>query len=522
MLTKRLCIAVALVTSLFALAGQARAANGAASIKLGYTFISDTGSLGVNQETYNTYEGFGLSVQNLRYAFSNGMTFGANLRNTTLNNRDVRAALGKPGRFSIAFTNSQYRRAYTFDGSAFTRRRQTGVQASYQPSRYFKFFGGFNLNDKSGRTATIMSFTDDTIVTSTDYRQTGYNFGTQIGDKYGVVRVDYRHMKFDDRLLTDADRKSDRLAVSVSSSIPKMKRVFLAGGYTYRKDTAMVWESSLRTHEFWGDIRANFNDGIVAEYRVVYDMTKHVGFLRETDNLAHTISLGKNWGRMGGARVGYEQRIADDFINKTSSNGFFGSAWYRPTAHWSLNARFSMRDKDVSEGATLAGPESYTSHRASICYTDTAWGNAGVSWQRRTRTSDDLNSRVEYTSLSPNLTLDTKRWGRLEGSYTYSIGQFENMSNVTSYEFLDHLVTATIYLPTWHDLAVDAGVTYYRSKRDQDMEKSRLNFGAVYTIQRQYHVEVRYNVFNYDNFLVNNSYYTGNIVEVNFIKDVSF
>jgi len=96
------------------------------------------------------------------------------------------------------------------------------------------------------------------------------------------------------------------------------------------------------------------------------------------------------------------------------------------------------------------------------------------------------------------------------------------MSDVTSYEFLDHLLTATVYLPTWHDLALDAGVTYYRSKRDQDLEKSRLNFGALYTIQKQYHIEVRYNVFNYDNFLVNNSYYTGNIVEVNFIKDVSF
>lgn len=522
MQNKKLRIAVASVTCLFALAGLIRAADGSASVRFGYTIISDTGSLAVNQETSNTYEGFGLSVQNLRYAFNNGVTLGANLRNATLNNRDLRAVLGKPGRFSVAFTNSQYRRTYTFDGSAFTRRRQTGVQASFQPSRFFKFFGGYNLNDKHGQSATILSFTDDTIITSTDYRQTSYNLGSQIGDRYGVVRIDYRHSNFDDRLSTDADRKSDRFAVSVSSSVPNMKRLFAAGGYTYRRDTAVVWESSLRTHEFWGALRANFNDGYMAEYRVIYDMTKHVGFLRETDNLAHTVSAGKTWGRFGGLRIGYEQRIADDFINKTSSNAFVGSAWYRPSNHWSFNLRLSTRDKDVSEGATLTGQESNTGHRARVVYTDTAWGHIGVCAQRRKRTSDDLNSSIEYTSISPDLSFDTKRWGRLEGSYSYSTGIFENMSSVTSYEFLDHLITATYFFPTWRNLALDAGATYYRSKRDQDLEKSRLNFGALYTIQDQYHVEVRYNVFNYDNFLVNNSYYTGNIVEINFIKDVSF
>ena len=509
-------------TCLLILAGVSYAADGSASVKLGYTIISDTGSLGVNQETYNSYEGFGFSVQNLRYAFANGVTLGADLKNVTLNNRNMRAIIAKPGRFSASLSNSQYRRAYTFDGSAFTRRRQTGFQASYQPSRYFKFFGGYSLNDKHGESASILDHASDTVITSTDYRQTSYNVGSEIGDRYGVVRVDYRHSLFDDRLFANADRKADRLSVSISRSIPRLKRVFLAGGYTYRKDTALVWESSLRTNELWGALKASFSGGVLAEYRVIYDMTKHVGYLQETDNVAHTFAIGKNWGRIGGIQAGYEQRIADNFINKTSSNGFIGNAWYRPTQNWSFSARMSMRDKNVVEGTTLTGTESTVKNRFIVSYSDTSWGYFTVRWQSRSRTGDDLNSKIDYQSLTPNFSLETKRFGRLEASYSYTTGTYENMSEVAGYRFLDHLLTAALYLPTWRNLLIDVGGTYYRSRRSQDLEKSRLNFGAMYTMRNEYHLEVRYNVFNYDNFRVNNSYYTGNIVEMNFIKDISF
>lgn len=519
---KTISCAVATSALLLVLAGVTFAADGSASLKLGYTFISDTGSLGVNQETYNTYEGPGLSLQDFRYAFANGVTLGADLRNVTLNNRNLRAHLAKPGRFSVSLSNSQYRRMYTFDGSAFTRRRQTGLQASYQPSRYFKFFGGYSLNDKHGESAMILDHTLDTVITSTDYRQTSYNIGGQVGDRYGVVRIDYRHSLFDDRLGTNADRRTDRLSVSFSSSIPRFKRVFVAGGYTYRKDTALVWQSSLRTNELWGALKANFSGGVLAEYRVIYDMTKHIGFRRETDNTTHTFAVGKNWGGVGGIQAGYEQHIADNFSSKTSSNGYIGNAWYRPTRNWSFSARISSRDKDVSEGVTLTGTESTMRNKFVATYSDTAWGHIGVTWLSRDRTSDDLNSEVRYRSLAPDLTIATKKYGRLEASYSYTTGKFENMSDIVGYEFLDHLLTGTIYLPTWRNLSVDVGGTYYRSKRGQDIEKSRLNFGASYAMRNGYHFEVRYNVFNYDNFLVNNSYYTGNIVEMNIIKDFSF
>lgn len=518
-----LCVAVAL--GLFAAASSA--ADGTASVKFGYVFVSDTGSLNLNQETFNTYQGFGLSLQNLRYDFGNGLTLGADLRNITLNNRDLRALLRKPGRFSLAVTNSQYRRVYSEGGGDFTRRARTGAQASYQLSRYFKFNGGFDLNDEHGTDVSIVSTATDTVISSADYAQTSYNVGTQIGDRYGVIRLDYRHYLLNDRTARDIDHKGDNFVSSISSSIPGCKELFVAGGYAYRKDAYSQLTPTLRTNEVWGALKASLPQEILAEYRLVYDMTKHSAPLRrdsvqEYDNITHTAMIGKTFKRFGGLQVGYESRIADDFTNKTSSNGYIFNGWLRPTPNWYLSARLTTRKKDVSEGSVLTGVQSGTRSQATVSYTDTAWGNASVKWQSSVRKNDDILSKVTYQSINPNLEFKLRKYGRLVVSYSYYTGKFDDLSDSVSYEFQDHIITGTIYLPTYKNFTADVGGTYYRSKKSQDLEKSHLNFGLMYTFLKEYHVEARYNVFNYDNFLLNNSYYTGNIVEVNLIKDISF
>jgi hypothetical protein len=72
----------------------------------------------------------------------------------------------------------------------------------------------------------------------------------------------------------------------------------------------------------------------------------------------------------------------------------------------------------------------------------------------------------------------------------------------------------------------DASATYFRSKRDNDIEKFSLHFGVTYTFLTNHHLEARYHAYNFDDFRElggdYTAYYTGNIVEVNFIKDLSF
>jgi hypothetical protein len=64
-------------------------------------------------------------------------------------------------------------------------------------------------------------------------------------------------------------------------------------------------------------------------------------------------------------------------------------------------------------------------------------------------------------------------------------------------------------------------VVYYR-KRDLDVEHVGLRFNAAYSVAPTYSVKIEYNIQNFDDFLVDDAYYTANIVEVNLIKDLSF
>ena len=56
-----------LTGALFCLTTTIRAVNeGTGKVKLGYTFVDEEGNLGVNQETYNQYEGTAVSLMDWR------------------------------------------------------------------------------------------------------------------------------------------------------------------------------------------------------------------------------------------------------------------------------------------------------------------------------------------------------------------------------------------------------------------------------------------------------------------------
>ena len=56
--------------------------------------------------------------------------------------------------------------------------------------------------------------------------------------------------------------------------------------------------------------------------------------------------------------------------------------------------------------------------------------------------------------------------------------------------------------------------------KDLDIEKSILFFEGEYTVQKDLHFEVKYNVYNYDDFILLDRYYTANVVWFNVAYDL--
>ncbi len=512
----------ALIALLVVASALSAADSGTGKIGFGYVFMDEEGSRAVNSETFNTYEGVALSMYDWRYNWENGTTLKANLNNITLNNRDLRLWIGKPGRFSLSATNNQYRRVYSDSADDYTRRRSTNVQAMFEASRYLKVFGGYGRTDKHGTDFFILPAINDTVHRSTDYGYKTYNVGTQMGDRYGLVRAEYRHFDFTDNTSAATDRKADQLDLYTSSTVPSMKWLYLAGGLNLRKDKVESTNTELKTNQWWGGAKAYLCPTLLLDYRLVFATTKRNSPQRTIDNLQNVVSLGKTWNRWGGLRVGYENRISDDFVNRTSSDGLLANAWLRPDMHWYFKAAISTRKADVTDGVTLLGDESRTNHAVSALYSNEKWGSLGGRWEGHIRKNDDINSRTEYNVLSSELNLSDAKKGRMTVTYSYYVGTYRNQSENTSYEFADHVLSGHAYPVSLGKLTVDFGGTWYRSKRDQDMEKLSGDVGVAYLLQPTLHLEARYRVYNFDDFLFTDRYYTANIVECKLIKDVQF
>ncbi|MCX6835439.1 MAG: hypothetical protein NTW07_09960 [candidate division Zixibacteria bacterium] len=512
---------VALTVTLLTTAIQA-AGSGAGAVRLGYTYLDEDGSRAVNQETHNSYEGLGVSLNQWHYNWDSGMRLKADLNNVTLNNRNLRFSIGKPGSFGLSVTNSQYRRIYSDSGNDYTRRRATNVQANYQPTQHVKLNAGYGRMDKHGKDFFVLPAISDTVSRSTDWSQNTYNLGAQFGDGIRLFRADYRRFDFTDNTPLAANRTADLINLQASSALPRYDWAVVSGGLNYRKDKAAKTETELKTSQYWTGAKLNFTSTLYTDYRLIYAINDRSTPARTIDNYSNSIVLGKSWSLWGGARVGYENRVGDDFVSRTKSDGLLVSAWLKPAEKWYFNCGVSTHKSDVTDGVTLLGDENRTNHTIVAKFIEPQWGDISARWDGRIRKNDDLTSKVDYDILSGEVNLSRPKLGRLTVSYSHYTGSYTNQSDVTSYEFVEHLLTGHAYPVAYKNFTVDGGGTYYRSQRDQDVEKFSLDLGVSYQFPRSYRVEVRYNVFNFDDFLFLDKYYTANIVEVSLIKDVQF
>jgi len=506
----------------FVSAETAVASSGSGDIKVGYIFTDEEENLAVNQETYNVYEGFGLSLEDFQYRTNSGVQFRADMNNITLNNRQLFFETARPGLFRLSVRNNQYRRVYSFDGTDFTRRRATSINGSVMPTKNFRLFGGYNLTDKHGETRNMLEPTADSLSFATDYRHKSYNAGGQAFCPYGNLRMEYRRFDYTDELDDANNREASSFDISGFSRVPNHDWITLSSGYYYRQDKMDATTVELVTNQGWGATKITFLKNHTFDYRLLFARTRHEANRVETDNVINTFTITRTWPRLAGVRIGYENRIADDLVDRTVANGFYLNGWYKCKRGLRFKGRIAFRDKEVETGSTLVGDESYLRHLFWVTYDHARWGDITVRWDGRIRKLDDINSRIDYNTLSAALNFSDSRYGRATVSFSYYLGQYENRSDDVTFEFSDHAIIGAVYPVEWRGIGLSAGGTYLRSRRDQDIEKFSLRFGAGYTHSKDYRLEVIYNVYNFDDYLLSRQYYTANIVEVNLIKSLSF
>jgi hypothetical protein len=134
---------------------------------------------------------------------------------------------------------------------------------------------------------------------------------------------------------------------------------------------------------------------------------------------------------------------------------------------------------------------------------------------------NDFESKIDYDVLTGAATIKAGEYGTATISYDYYRGKYRNNSATTSYEFSDNIVRVTVKPSSYRGVQVSGTGYYYRGHRDQDIEKSKIGVAATYPIEG-YTVGVEYDVFNFDDYVTLDKYYTANIVRIFVRKNIAF
>lgn len=505
------------------LLSSAIAEDFAGTARIGYIYVDDEGNRGVHQPTFNLYEGPALSLENFHYTFNSGVRAFGDLRNLTLNNRNLALGLTKPGLFGVTLRHNQYRRVYTFEGDRFTRRYNTNGQVWFQPHQIVKLFGGLGLTEKRGDLLEI--FTEPPLgnpLQTMDYTHTFYNVGAIVGNKGRFAQAEYRGSDFNDDAVAgvDRERRSQRLRLSVISPVPNLDNLVVQGGFQRFEYQRQDIADSLTANTLWGGARYFFRPTWSLRYSFIWDRARRTGDLVSTDNITHSVYADKVFRGVGGFTLGYRYHINDDVRDELRGNGYVVSGWLRPFEGVTVRAGHGADLIDVKEGRTLVGDEDRTRFWGSIGYRYDH-GSMRVKVEDRSTEFSEIGSEVDFLRASSDLSAVYDRFGELSVSYAYYNGKYDNNEGASRFE--EHVVNGDLLSAPYHGIRAGFGGMYMRSRLDADVESFSVRVRGIYAFMPKHQIEVIYSAHNFDNFAdpaqVYTEYYTANVVEVNLVHE---
>ena len=494
--------------------------TGVFDVNLGYTYIDEDGNLASNQSSYNYYDGLGVSLEKARFIFDNGIILNSNLRNVNLDNRNLYFNVTKPGLFGADVTTNKYRRYYNFEGTDYTKRDLTAAKVWINPVKYVKLFAGGNFNNLSGKIDNLYETSFLTIPRDVDYSRNKFSFGGSFKYQQRVFRAEYGTAKFEDDINNANNQKRNLVRLLAMTPAPRYEWLILSGAFQ-RFETKYTNKDLKITSTYWkGSALAYLNKYFTLNYVAFFNRAGSDEAPVKTDNLAHMAYLSYALQHRWGATIGYQYHTKDDFYASVKSNAVYFDFWTSVHERLELKAVFGYRAEDVDDGSRLIGDETRNNFDVSAKYKFNSIGYLKAGFASKQRKFDQLGSEIQYTRWSADGGLSVMKYGSLNAGYSFTDGDFDNIDQ--QFEYKQHQVNGGISINEYKNVTLGFMLIYYRTRRDLDIEGSDLRFTGAYHFKGNQRLEVTYNVFNFDDYMFLDQYYTGNIVEINIIKTFKF
>jgi len=497
------------------LASPALAGKLAGEIKLGgIVKDEEAGSdLTAIHETFNIYDGFSLTRVNLHGVLGQKNYFALDLREANLDSRRGNFTFRVPDLAKMNFRYRSHRQLLDAAGGLSSEREIWNGSLVVTPTSALRLKANYGLQNRDGDRVIYQA--NGPGISGGDYEyklQTG-----GVGAEYSTGRrnfgLEYSFSDFQDETMARADRRGGLFAVHFRGPCmlaPEYYTHFVRASYGRQELDNLGTESTLSTFQYLGVVKPA--DPLQLKYRFYADRVDNevTGYI--TDYLRNDVDVTYRT-HVGSVFGGYGFVTHDDDVTLTKSNVWRAGATARISPRVKAKFSYAGSEKTDEEQLTLLKDVESSRLRASLQIQPTDEMTWGVSYQDRQREFPLLDVSAKGERWSAYGRLVRPGIGALNLDFCYSDDEYDDLYG--GYRADNRTVTGRVDLEFIKDLRLSTGLTYLNIGRDLDIEKSILSFEGHYDLLDDYFVEVKYNVYNYDDYVLLDRYYTANVVWMN-------
>lgn len=487
------------------------------TVKLGGIIVDEKGDLSTVQETYNIYEGFSVTEVNLEGAFNAQNHFRLFLHNVNLDSRRGEALYRVPGTLKLTGGYDQHRQVFDPSRAVTSDRKEWRFGAWYSPVKWMRFSGQYNDLARNGARLSFPTGTASALGNRYDNVLRTGQVSAEASQSGRGVAVLYRISDFKDGLNAGGKRRGHVVSARLFSP-----------SYFYDNWTHMLrgaWgvsqlangnlDHTLTNFQYTSVVRpiTRFQFKYNFEAQRVDDQSTQLKTDRFINDFDMTVQ--HEYGNIFG---GYGYELNDDDRTLTSYHIWRVGTALRYQEYAAAKFRYAGRAKKDQEELTLLKDIDAMRVLGDLEIKPVHGLSVGGSFNVHDREYPDIRVESRGRSVGARGGYMHDFWGGVSFDYTYAQEEYDD--RVAGFDVTSNIVTGRVDVLRLKPIRLGGGVSYLDIGKDMDIEKSILFFEGEYTLRSDFHLEVKYNVYNYDDYILWDRYYTANVVWLNVAYDL--
>ncbi len=494
---------------------DARAGSVNGTVKLGGIYKDETaGDLSVMPETFNIYDGFSISGVNLNGKMGRRSLFTLNLHEVNQESARGMFSFRVPSLLTLSLKYNRHRQLFDAAGQVESARKDMRGSFVLTPSRSWRISADLGDQRKTGNRVSYLPNSPSFLGLSYDNKLYTGRFEVAGNRKGRTVAAAYEFSDFEDDNLAVAKRTGGVFSLRLNGPcylFPDLLSHFVRASYGKQKLPGAGTEYDLGTFQYLGVVKPA--DAWRVKYQFFATRVDDHATRLKTDNIRNNVDV-VWYHHAGNLTAGYGYVTNDDDRTLTKYDVWRVGGSYDYNHQVKARVSYASNQKQDTEELTLLKDMDASRFRADLTFDPTTNLTFGAGYLDRERKFPLLDVSAKGTRYNAFTRLAFPGWGAVNVDYSYSDDQY--VDRLTGFRADNSTVSGRVDFEHIKDLRLSFGATYLDIGKDLDIEKSILSFEGHYNVGKDYFVEAKYNVYNYDDYVLLDRYYTANVVWLNF------